>query len=1093
MDKADELRQAIASLEKQRHLLGSAAVDTALAALRKELAAQEQAALSAHKLDGERKLITVLFADLSGFTALSEKLDAELVRRTVNAVFEKLAAVIGRYQGFIEKYIGDEIMAMFGAPVSYEDHAERALNAALEMMEALVEFNRNNHTELGLHMGINSGVVVTGIIGAREHQQYGVTGDMVNLAARLKQASETGEIFVGPETRRLVQHLFDFRDLPPVHFKGKSEPVAIYQLLKRKEERAGRWHGKLYSNLVGREEEMNAWNAILENLAAGRGGVLAVIGEAGMGKSRLIAEMRRRTAGFDWFEGKALSYTRHNSYLPLREILSAMIGVRPGDDPHHIRTALQKEWEENCDGESPSHFVFLAYLLQVPLREEEQDSFRYLATDVTRTKIHTACQTYLRARARRRGLILVWEDLHWTDEESLALAESLFELCSRASILILLTFRPVREEPCWSLHERLSTQHPSVYQFWILEPLNRQKSGQLVMNLAQAQELSQAVEEQIFAKTEGNPFFIEELIRTLAEKNFLHLEARSVLTADSLEQIQLPGTLQGVIASRIDQLPEKSKIILQTAAVLGRIFNRQILERMLPSYPAMEDALQGLLQRALIRPKDSDMESADALIFKHAYTHEVAYQSLLLVNRERLHATAGGIYEEIAVERQSVDEDAADIAYHYERTPQRSKAIHYLKTAADRARQKLLNEDAIHYYMRALQVLEALSSEEGASIEYLPLHCALLEDLADLQKLTGRLLPAIASYRKAQSQLHVEQDIIRARLFRKTGLCYQSLHQFDAALNELSQARVMISRVQDTSDSGWRGECVELQLDQLFVYYWMNRIEEMDIILRQSFQNIQDYGNPGQLGRFYQSLILFRFRKESYFISEQTLSHAERMMAYSREADQLTVLSFSSFLYGFVLLWHNDLEESLTALGEALELARRMSDNANLMRAASYLAVAARQLNDMEKTAHYLDLLPLPAGPTAGIVNVYAGLAHANRAWLAWKAGKHAEALRHGREAAGYWATLEQTGLTSLMPFKWTNVWPLIAVHAQQKKWDACVEELSTLLLPEQKYVEPELEEWILRIQADYREERKDNLATDIQHVLELAAKLHYL
>src|SRR5205823_121139 len=313
--EVEKLSASIAALEAQRAMLGDAVVDPAIAALRQQIS-QTTAAIEKEAPEDERKLVTIVFADISGFTALSEKKDPEEVRELMNACFQSLVPIVQKYQGMIDKFIGDEIMALFGAPIAHEDDPERALRAALEMMEAIAAVNRQHGTGLGIHIGINSGPVIAGQIGSENRRDYSVMGDAVNLAARLEDASSRGEIFVGPSTYQQTAHAFDFEKIPPLSLKGKEQPVQVHRLIRAKTTAKSRrgiegWR----TQLVGRDSELQRIEAALRELERGRGGICAVLGEAGVGKSRLVSEARApATQKFQWAEGRALSYTAGMSY-----------------------------------------------------------------------------------------------------------------------------------------------------------------------------------------------------------------------------------------------------------------------------------------------------------------------------------------------------------------------------------------------------------------------------------------------------------------------------------------------------------------------------------------------------------------------------------------------------------------------------------------------------------------------------------------------------------------------------------------------------------------------------------------------------------
>ena len=344
MTEREQLEKAIEALEAQRATLGDAVVAAAVGPMRRDLAQLDLAESEpSSPLGGERKLVTIMFADISGFTALAEMMDPETVRDLMNACFEWLVPIVGRFGGTVDKFIGDAIMALFGAPASHENDAERALRAALEMRDALTEFNVHRQTELGLHFGINTGLVVAGDIGTRGRQEYSVMGDSVNLASRLGDASERGEIFVGPDTYHLAASLFEFEKPEPVMVKGKIDPILVYRLLSVKDA-PGEVRGirGLTSTLIGRDKEIRQLRGAVETLGRGKGCIAAILGEPGLGKSRLVVEARQMASEkIAWVEGRALSHSEERGYWLAREVLRGLVGVRSGASPADAGAAMQ--------------------------------------------------------------------------------------------------------------------------------------------------------------------------------------------------------------------------------------------------------------------------------------------------------------------------------------------------------------------------------------------------------------------------------------------------------------------------------------------------------------------------------------------------------------------------------------------------------------------------------------------------------------------------------------------------------------------------------------------------------------------------------
>ncbi len=582
MTDRQEIERSMLTLEAQRTTLGEPVVETCLAALRQQLAQLERPLA----LKGERKQVTVMFADISGFTAMSEKLDPEEVRSMINACFERLGAVIDRYGGHIDKFIGDEIMALFGAPAAHENDPERALRAALDMMAALEAFNAEHAAlipkPLKLHFGINTGLVIAGGIGTRQRQDYSVMGDTVNLAARLEDLSEAGEILVGEDTYRLTAPLFHFETRPPVRVKGKEKPVQVYRV-ERAKAGGGQVRGieGLYSPMVGRQAEFERSKALLyfEN---GQGGVLSIIGDAGLGKSRLMLELEKyfgATSQITWAEGHALSYGENASYLVARAVLRHLLRIAPDAPPLEAGETLRHEVSRLAPAQAESLYPLLAYLLDAPLDEESARPLKYLEGEMLHQRLFQAVQQLLLARAKEQPLALVWDDLHWGDPSSLALLESLLPLTRQCPLVLALIYRPVRDGRMWAFHQRLQKRLGQAHQVIELAPLSAEESSQLLDNLLGLSDLPAKIRQLILNKAEGNPFYIEEVIRSLIDSGRLVRSAGGLRwqAGAELEEVSLPDTLQGVIMARIDRLDPESKRTLQVASVIGRNFPYRLL------------------------------------------------------------------------------------------------------------------------------------------------------------------------------------------------------------------------------------------------------------------------------------------------------------------------------------------------------------------------------------------------------------------------------------------------------------------------------------------------------------------------------------
>ena len=584
-----QLETAIAIVSQQT-TAEQAVKETIIKALQHQLTQLEQQETAHAALKGERKQVTVMFADISGFTAMSEKLDPEEVRNMINACFEHLGVVIKRYDGHIDKFIGDEIMALFGAPIAHENDPERALRAALGMMTALTDFNTTHADKipkpLGLHFGINTGVVIAGGIGTAERRDYSVIGDTVNLAARLEDLSETGEILVGEQTYRLTAALFDFEPLPPVQVKGKEKPVQVYRLLRAKTSQSQvRGIAGLYSDMVGRHTEVSILANTLTQLQNGQGSAISVIGDAGLGKSRLVRELyeANRQGKLVWAKGNALSYEQDASYLVAQHLLCNLLGLSADDPITTIDQALQAELYALFPTTATEVYPYLASLLELPLEPQFVERVRYLEGEALHKRIHQAYWDYLVAKAAQTPLVLTWDDLHWADPSSFSLLQALLPLMKTRPIIFVLVYRSLKKGRVWDFHQQLYAENGNglAWKHCLeLQPLSLEESHQLVANLMGRNPQTEPLRELIVRKSEGNPFFVEEVIRSLIDNGTLiraDNDEDCFITQDPTQTITIPDTLQGVIMARIDQLEPETKRILQVAAVIGRYFSQDIL------------------------------------------------------------------------------------------------------------------------------------------------------------------------------------------------------------------------------------------------------------------------------------------------------------------------------------------------------------------------------------------------------------------------------------------------------------------------------------------------------------------------------------
>ncbi|MBN1485592.1 MAG: tetratricopeptide repeat protein [Chloroflexia bacterium] len=790
MTEREQIEQTIALLEGQRADLGDAVVDAVLAPLREKLAALQKVSPAKAAFRGERRQVTVLFADIAGFTQLSETMDPETIRDLINDCFSFLVPVIEKYGGTVDKFLGDGVMVLFGAPVAHENDPERALHAALDMKEALSAFNAERQLDLALHFGVNTGMVVAGSLGTHERQEYSVIGDAVNIASRLEEVSPRGQILVGPDTYRLTAPLFDFSELEPIPVKGKAEVMPVYRL-ERAKPAQGKMRGiaGLSAPLVGRAAPLAALRAGLEGLRSGPGAIVTLVGEAGLGKSRLVAEVRKQTPGpLTWVESRCLSYGSSIAYLPWIDALRGVAGVTPDAPAPTVRKALREMLQDLCPECLEQVYPYLARLIAaLPAGESQRETG--MDGETLRSATFRAVELLLNRLARRSPLVLVCEDLHWADPTSLALLEHLLPLTAEVPLLLLAVLRPEQDHGCWQLRQTAAQRYPELHRDLWLDPLSPSDSQALVGHLLRVEDLPPALRERILRHAEGNPFYVEELIRSLMDCGAIAMDEASGRwrATRSVEEITLPDTLHGVLMARIDRLRQETRHILQLAAVIGRTFLYRVLAEIAHEEQALDEHLQALVQEQMIREQARDPELE--YIFKHQLTQEAAYDTLLKQDRRIFHRQVAEALERLFPERS--DALIGLLAHHWDRAGEPDQARPYLRRAGDLAARQFANSEALQYYQRAL---ELLTEDAPAQRFDLLLARNLVYDVLGQREQQGQDLETMAALAE-----ELDDDRRRGTTAWHHANYLWALGDFEAAVSE-AQSAIRLARA--TGDPG---------------------------------------------------------------------------------------------------------------------------------------------------------------------------------------------------------------------------------------------------------------------------------------------------
>ncbi|HMA34638.1 MAG TPA: adenylate/guanylate cyclase domain-containing protein [Chloroflexia bacterium] len=632
---------------------------------------------------GERKLVTVMFADISGFTARSERLDPEEVVTMMNACFAELDQAVGRYEGTIDKFIGDAMMVLFGAPLTHEDDAERAVRCALEMQTRLAAFSatyaRPGDAPLALHIGINTGMVVAGEMGTPRRRDYTVMGDAVNLASRLESAATAGQIVIGMGTHRLVEPLFQCRPLPPLALKGKSELQQAYAVLGTTAALSARGFSRdgIRGPLIGRDRDLAVLARALADLEAGRGGVSCIVAEAGLGKSRLIAEARAGASPrLAWVTARSLAHGTSLPYHALQSAFRQLLALPPqqeaGESIAQIRTVLA-QGGDGADPQLPLLWPHIVALLGYAVPDGPVAARLARLDPAARNSEFTwLLREHWRRAAGRQPTVLVFEDIHWADPATLDLVRELLPLAQDVPLHFLLLYRPETEGPLVPLRRQLEDDRRT--HVLALQPLSDEHSADLVGQLLAKYHLPPELHTRLLAKAEGNPFYLEEVARSIVDSGLIGTEGGLWMRLGSVDEIVVPDSLRGLIATRVDRLSPVLKTTLQRAAVLGRHFAAPDLAGLVDEPAGLPGQLAELESRELLKP-DTERSTNSEYAFKHALVQEVAYGSLLREQRRLLHRL-------VADHLDPQSSEPGLLAYHYERAEAWPEALTWLITAA---------------------------------------------------------------------------------------------------------------------------------------------------------------------------------------------------------------------------------------------------------------------------------------------------------------------------------------------------------------------------------------------------------------------------
>ncbi|MCG6879998.1 MAG: AAA family ATPase [Deltaproteobacteria bacterium] len=655
----------------------------------------------------ERKRVTALFSDLSGYTAMTEKHDPEIVKEITSHIFDGTRAIIRKFDGFIERFAGDGFLALFGVPRSHEDDPIRAIQAAWEIHHFVESLNARYKTKvarvLSMHSGINTGLAVTADVNP-EKGTHGVTGEAINVASRLSDLADAGDILVGEETYKASKGQFTFEILKPVKVKGKSETILLYKVLSKKTANDfGIRKMQVSSEMIGRDHELAKLELHVLKAVDGQGSVVNVLGEPGVGKSRLIAELRQRDVvnRVTFLEGRSISIGKNLSFHPIINLFKQWAKIKEEDAQAAASSKLEAAIHRACGDKKNEVFPFIAIMMGMRLAGKHFQRVEGIEGEALEKLILKNVRDLLIQATEFNPIVIVMEDLQWADTTSLELLESLFRVAQNHRVLFINVFRP----GYWQGDDRKLEAFPE----WLpgvdfteiyIRPLDKQMGEVLINNILKIKGFQSKIKQKILDRSGGNPFFIEEIVRSFIDEGAIVRKDGAFEVTQKINNVMIPTTINDVLMARIDRLETQTRDLIKVASVIGRSFFDRILKEVADSINGVDDRLAYLKDAQFIR-NHIRMEELEHM-FKHALAQEAAYESTLIQQRKVLHRKVAQAIEKVFQRR--IHEFYGMLAYHYSKGEDLGNAEKYMTKAGEEAMKVSASSEALSYLQEALKL-----------------------------------------------------------------------------------------------------------------------------------------------------------------------------------------------------------------------------------------------------------------------------------------------------------------------------------------------------------------------------------------------------
>lgn len=885
---------------------------------------------------GQRRNVTILFADICGFTALAERIDGEDLYHLVQEYIRILAKNVYKYEGVVDKITGDGLMALFGAPISHENNAERAVRASLDMQDELLDAGKRLAPQLGVDLrvriGLHSGSVIIGGIGPGDLVlNYTAIGDSVNLAHRIEEAATPGTVLVSDAVYRQVRALFDCRQISALNLKGIAHPVAAFQVDGvRQQPGLVRGVEGLNAPMIGRDAELEQLRSAANGLIEGPGIRFALVtGDAGLGKSRLIREFKASLdpAQVRILEGQSLAY-RRVSYWLMRDVLYNLLGLPAAAQPAEVSAALHEALAERMTSQQVSEVMpFISIVMGLPGSDPDMsDHHGRMDAGQLRQQIFLALHELLQIEAARKPIVLILEDLHWADEASLELLAFLLDVLRKGPILVLAVSRSVQSGALERAVIWAGQNLSSRFQHIQLQSLSREQSRQLLNLLLSIPNLPDRLREQILLRAAGVPFYLEEILRMLIDQDLVQRgDGRwRVSSTARLAELGVPDTLQELILTRFDRLPPAQRTALQVAAVIGKDFNLSVLSVVLQEDVLnLRTTISSLVEREFIQPQQAFAATylTEDFTFRHILMSDAIYGTLLRKERSSLHGRVAEAVESLYADR--INDQVELLANHYRWSPYLDRAVHYLILAGKKASRNHVNSLARQHFETALELLY--------QIEYLPDQAFDVHSgLGDCLVFAGEYPEARGHYEWALQATTVERGLERSALQRNIARTFERQGEYDQALAHLTLAETEV----ETCDPDCSEARAQIWSDTAWIHFRRGGLTEAEALLRRALDLVENTRAFDTIASIQNRLGGIAYSRGDW---EQAAASLRRSIAIREAARDMVNLSTLLNNLGLLELEMGEFDSALENLTRSHELKVRLGQTEGIAMALNNL------------------------------------------------------------------------------------------------------------------------------------------------------------